>query len=252
MFATLGGYLVQEVINDILTHANEQKPLESCGFVVSVGDKKQYIACANMASDPVNFFEIHPDDWLNARLIGDIIAIVHSHPNGYPVLSEMDRQMQVNSGVDWWLVVGDEVKIFKCVPHLLYRDFEHIKSDCYTLIKDAYMLSGVELPEFEYDENWYEKGLNLYEDNLIKFSFEQVNEPQLGDILLFKNGSSVGNHAGIYLGDGYFLHHSPKRKSRREPLGGYWYERLCGIWRSKQCTQLDFTGLLNDLAASSI
>ncbi|ENF03811.1 hypothetical protein ECP03047778_4866 [Escherichia coli P0304777.8] len=36
-----------------------------------------------------------PEDWLQAEMQGEIVALVHSHPGGLPWLSEADRRLQV-------------------------------------------------------------------------------------------------------------------------------------------------------------
>ncbi len=45
-----------------------------------------------------------PEDWLQAEMQGEIVALVHSHPGGLPWLSEADRRLQVQSDLPWWLV----------------------------------------------------------------------------------------------------------------------------------------------------
>ena len=57
------------MINDtlrkkILTHAKRSEPHESCGFVVSKGGELRYFPCEIIAVDPINHFEISPDDWI--------------------------------------------------------------------------------------------------------------------------------------------------------------------------------------------
>ncbi|EHY16891.1 cell wall-associated hydrolase [Escherichia coli DEC15D] len=44
-----------------------------------------------------------PEDWLQAKMQGEIVALVHSHPGGLPWLSEADRRLQVQSDLPWWL-----------------------------------------------------------------------------------------------------------------------------------------------------
>ncbi len=51
-------------IEQILYHAKRLEPQESCGFVVSKGGKQHYFPCENIAVDPINHFEISPDDWI--------------------------------------------------------------------------------------------------------------------------------------------------------------------------------------------
>ncbi len=89
-----------------------------------------------------------PEDWLQAEMQGEIVALVHSHPAGLPWLSEADRRLQVQSDLPWWLVCRGVIHKFRCVPHLTGRRFEHGVTDCYTLFRDAYHLAGIDLPDF--------------------------------------------------------------------------------------------------------
>ncbi|MDO9944549.1 Mov34/MPN/PAD-1 family protein, partial [Glaesserella parasuis] len=50
----------------IIAHAKRSEPHESCGFVVSKGGELRYFPCENVAVDPINHFEISPDDWIRA------------------------------------------------------------------------------------------------------------------------------------------------------------------------------------------
>src|SRR5699024_328094 len=128
-------------------------------------------------------FEISPDDWIKAESLGKITAIVHSHPHGLPILSEADQIMQQQSGVDWWLVCDGNVFKFRYLTPLLGRQFLHGVMDCYTLFRDAYHLCGYALPDFHRPNLWWEKGENLYVDNMTEHGFYRVDEPQEGDVV---------------------------------------------------------------------
>ncbi len=159
-----------------------------------------------------------PEDWLQAEMQGEIVALVHSHPGGLPWLSETDRRLQVQSDLPWWLVCRGAIHKFRCVPHLTGRRFEYGVTDCYTLFRDAYHLAGIEMPDFHRGDDWWRHGQNLYLDNMEATGFYRValTEAQPGDVLLCCFGSSVPNHAAIYCGDGELLHHIPEQLSKRE------------------------------------
>ncbi|MGV6989664.1 C40 family peptidase [Testudinibacter sp. P80/BLE/0925] len=235
----------------IIAYAKSYEPQEICGFVVFEGAQQRFIACDNIAAEPERYFEIHPDDWLKAQLADGIVALVHSHPDGLPFLSEADRQMQVRSGLDWWLVCDEKIHQFRHVPHLIGREFAHGTADCYSLFRDAYMLAGFDFPEFTYDEEWYREEQDLYLDNMAKHGFTCVSEPQPGDVILMQISSPVANHAAIYLGNQQMLHHTPNRLSKRDIYGGYWQRSTHSIWRHSQWQPSNFTAIYNDLAASS-
>ena len=164
-----------------------------------------------------------PEDWLQAEMQGEIVALVHSHPGGLPWLSEADRRLQVQSDLPWWLVCRGAIHKFRCVPHLTGRRFEHGVTDCYTLFRDAYHLAGIEMPNFHRGDDWWRHGQNLYLDNMEATGFYRValTEAQPGDVLLCCFGSSVPNHAAIYCGDGELLHHIPEQLSKRERYTDY-------------------------------
>lgn len=99
-----------------------------------------------------------PEDWLQAEMQGEIVALVHSHPGGLSWLSEADRRLQVQSDLPWWLVCRGEIHKFRCVPYLTGRRFEHGVTDCYTLFRDAYHLAGIEMPDFHREDDWWRNG----------------------------------------------------------------------------------------------
>ncbi|HHF5459923.1 C40 family peptidase [Haemophilus influenzae] len=243
---------------EILAHAEQCKPQESCGFVVFDGKQNIYIPCVNVSPDPINYFEVAPEEFIAAEEIGHIVALVHSHPDsaeekGLPYLSTADRECQVRLDLDFWLVVSGEIKQFRNIPPLLGRQFENNKQDCRNIVLDSYMLAGVELPDkSEYAFDWFESS-NLYEDGLQRCGFYklmQEDDAQLGDVVLIQVGADVANHAGIYLGNQTILHHSQDRLSARVPYGGFWLNNTNSVWRFKDWYKLNFTAVLNDLQMS--
>lgn len=231
--------------NQILTHAKQCGEEECCGFII---DNKYYFACKNIAVDPRKYFEIAPEDWINAENQGQITAIVHSHPQGSPILSEADQFFQQQTKLDWWLVCNNEIYKFRFIKPLLGREFVHGITDCYTLFRDAYMLANIDMFNYERQEDWWSNGENLYLDLLPVIGFEQVQDVQKGDIILICLGSRVPNHAAIYLGDQMILHHCPKRLSTRDLYNGYWLKYTHSIWRHKQWQPSAFMAILNNLA----
>ena len=81
--------------NEITKHSKSKEQQESCGFVVLMGNEKVFIPCENVAEDKENHFEITPEDYINASEKGEIVALVHSHPQGEPKLSQSDLQTQL-------------------------------------------------------------------------------------------------------------------------------------------------------------
>lgn len=237
----------------ILAHARRCAPAESCGFVVRTPEGERYLPCVNISAEPEAYFRIAPEDWLRAEMQGEIVALVHSHPGGLPWLSEADRRLQIKSALSWWLVCRGEIHKFRCVPHLTGRRFEHGVTDCYTLFRDAYHLAGIDMPDFEREDDWWRNGQNLYLDNMAVTGFYRVplSSAQAGDILLCCFGASVPNHAAIYCGNGELLHHLPEQLSKRERYSEKWQRRTHSVWRHRHWHASAFTGIYNDLAAAS-
>lgn len=233
----------------ILNHANSCGEDECCGFVI---DDKIYLPCNNTSPTPTETFEISPDDWIKAERKGKITAVVHSHPNGLPILSEADQFYQQQTGLDWWLVCNNKIHKFRFIKPLLGREFNHGETDCLTLFRDAYMLTGIDLPDYERQDDWWHNGQNLYLDLLPKNKFEQVEDVQEGDVILVCLGSTVPNHAAIYIGNQFILHHCPNRLSKRDLYDGFWLKYTHSVWRHKQWQSFAFTAILNNMAISSI
>ncbi|MBW9674723.1 C40 family peptidase [Escherichia coli] len=238
----------------ILAHARRCAPAESCGFVISTPEGERYQSCVNISAEPEAYFRIAPEDWLQAQMQGEIVALVHSHPGGLPWLSEADRRLQIKSALPWWLVCRGEIHRFRCVPHLTGRRFEHGVTDCYTLFRDAYHLAGIEMPDFHREDDWWRNGQNLYLDNMEATGFCRVSlsSAQAGDILLCCFGASVPNHAAIYCGNGELLHHIPEQLSKWERYSEKWQRRTHSVWRHRHWSASAFTGIYNDLVAASV
>ena len=69
-----------------------------------------------MAEDKENHFEIAPEDYIAASEKGEVFALVHSHPQGEPKLSQADLQTQLYSQLDFWLVCDEQIHIFPKIP----------------------------------------------------------------------------------------------------------------------------------------
>lgn len=100
------------------------------------------------------------------------------------------------------------------------------ESDCFTLIRDFYKNElSIEIPNYEYDENWWHTGANLYIENMEDAGFEKVELENIipNDIILIRLGTKDPCHAAIYLGCEKILHHVVNRLSTVEDFSGYWH-----------------------------
>ncbi|VWX30777.1 conserved hypothetical protein [Moraxellaceae bacterium 17A] len=94
--------LTKKLKQAILNHANQEKPRECCGFIVS----NAYVPCRNISTD-YGCFEIDPKDTVKAERLGEIQAIVHSHPQGTSEALPMDI-IQMSHHKKPWVIVGSD------------------------------------------------------------------------------------------------------------------------------------------------
>lgn len=229
----------QSLADRIITYANSTED-EICGVVLN---DSIFIPVENIAEDKRNHFLI---DDLEITKHENITAFVHSHSKGYPFLSKADFLAQRSFAVAFWLVCDSQIFKFRSVEPLIGREFEHGVTDCYTLFRDIYHLCKIEMPNFDRQDDWWFGG-NLYLDNMEKTGFYQVNDVQIGDVILVNLGARVPNHAMIYLGNNQVIHHCPKRLSKRDLYDGYWLKHTHSIWRNKEWQSSNFTAVLNNL-----
>lgn len=222
----------EKIINDIKAHALDQYPNESCGFIVD----EEYISFDNLADKPKESFVIQPEAWAKYSQHGTIKAVVHSHPDGPDCPSEADMRQQVATDIPWGIICtngeqttepfwfGDDAP----KAPLIGRGFRHGVTDCYSQIRDYYLLERkITLPEFPRDWEWWLEDQDLYQDGFAIAGFKLINESEVkeGDVFLAQVRSKVPNHGGVYLGNGLGLHHltgalavDMTRLSVREPI----------------------------------
>ncbi len=210
-------------------HAAGEFPRESCGLLVVRKGKEIYVPCKNIGVGTAQFV-IDPQDYVKADKRGEIVGVVHSHPNLPATPSQADCVACEASGVPWFIVSYPNGQWFELAPKgyvapLVGREWSHGMLDCYSIVRDWYAQErGLSLPNFQRFDEWWRRGENLYVDNFAAAGFEVVEPDDLlvGDVLLMQVNSDVPNHAAIYLGDGLILHHLQGRLSSRDVYGGYW------------------------------
>ncbi|WLS80954.1 C40 family peptidase [Erwinia pyri] len=236
-------------MEECLTYA-ATSPDEVCGLII---DDHRLYRCCNIHPTPSTNFRISDEDWLAAEAEGEITAVFHSHPSGYHFLSAADRRMQILTGLPWWLACDDVLHKYRPVPHLNGRKFEHGVMDCYTLMRDAYHLCGIELPDFERTNGWWLRGENLYLKNLEANGFRQIHmqDAQPGDVLIRQPFSGADPcHSMILLADNMVIHHDcAGHISRREPYRLAYVKQTHSIWRSEQCSSLNLAAISADISA---
>lgn len=230
--------LEESVKSHIIQHAAAQDPRECCGLVIIHKGKQQYYPCNNLGVGTDNFV-LDPEDYAKADERGEIIAVIHSHPNMSAKPSQADLVACEASGLPWFILgtpslIWEYLEPSGYVAPLVGRKWSHGVLDCYAIIRDWYKQErNIDLPDFERSDEWWKNGQNLYLDNILQVGFKPIKQDQLqeGDVILMAIGSSVPNHGALYLGDGIILHHIQNRLSTREVFGGYYLKNATGYYR---------------------
>jgi len=224
------------IINDLF----EDYPEEACGLLVNKRGKLVWQKCENIADNKLEDFKISPKEYVKARLSGDIYAIVHSHPDVSPEASEADKRASDHLGIPYIIYSLPQAEKYVYSPKklenlLLGREYSFGENDCWSLVRDYYRKEfSIELPMLEFEDDWWESGLDYFKDLPDSFGFVKVEEPQKHDVIIFNILSPVGNHCGVYLDDGVFMHHAVNRLSCRESIYGIWGKSIMEYYRCKQ------------------
>lgn len=229
------------VASAAIQHAEAEFPREACGLVIVQRGREVYVPCRNAATAPGEQFVLPAEDFVAASERGEVVAVVHSHPNASAEPSEADLVACEASGLPWHIVgipsgVWRSIKPSGYRAPLVGRQFHHGILDCYTLMRDAYSeFLNITLPDYRREDNWWNNGGNLYLDHFENVGFVQVPAESLReyDGLLMQVASPVPNHAAMYLGDNVILHHVAGRLSSRDVYGGYWMKHTTHVLRHK-------------------
>ena len=223
-----------------LAHAKEQDPKESCGLLLNIRGKEKYFPCRNLSLTSHQCFILDPEDYVKADSIGEIIAIIHSHPITPPEPSQADRVACEQSNLPWHIVnpktetwADLEPTGFKAP--LLGRQWVWGVSDCWSLVRDWYKQEkNIELKDWDRPTTPEEFLLNpLFESLAWRTGFRELRpEEKLinGDALLMSIGSPGLNHVAIFI-DGDVLHHLTDRLSCREPYSQWLLKSTGGRYR---------------------
>lgn len=226
--------LPEALLAELRSAAEQAYPEECCGLLIRDAGSQAlcYWPCENIAPSgaAADRFTLAPQDWADAEDAGTVVAVVHSHPNASANPSSADRVSCERSGLTWFIVGWPSGMVVALQPEgwqapLIGRDFHFGVLDCYTLIQDHFQRElGLTLPDFDREDDFWDRGQELYLENFAKAGFVPVAEGELRphDVILMQVASSVTNHGAVYLGDGLMLHHLHGRLSCRDVYGGYW------------------------------
>lgn len=227
---------------DILAHAEKEYPKEACGAIVKIGKAKKYIACINVADEKhqEDEFVISAEQYAEIEDMGEVLAIVHSHPDSTTAPSLRDRAVCSAMGIPWIICSWPDGDVRILLPEqmpLLGRPFCHGTDwDCWGQIRDYYSQKlNIILNRYEHNSYWWEEGKDFYTDNYEKEGFVKVTDGTLKkhDLIIMQIRAKVPNHGAIYVGNNMIQHHLYGKPARQDVYGGYWAEKTSFILRHK-------------------
>ena len=232
-----------------LQHAIEQDTKESVGLLVNIKGKKSYLACKNLAGNAEQCFILDPKDYVKAEELGQVVAVIHSHPSGPPTPSESDKISCEAGDLPWHIVspITKEWDYYEPVGYkapLKGRTWHWGVTDCYTLVQDWYReVRGIELIDGDrplspeaFLENPVYDGNKTGDDFLKSAGFRPLSSEERlenGDVLLMNRCSKGLNHVAIFL-NGEVLHHLSRRLSCQEPYSEWLLKCTGGRYRYAQ------------------
>jgi proteasome lid subunit RPN8/RPN11 len=211
--------------------ARAASPGESCGLFVRVRSKVLYWPCKNLAKHDNQNFVLDPDDYRSAEQAGEVVGIVHSHPDGFPLPSQADLASCELWGLPWHIVsphlegacgLWHSFKPSGYKARLTGREWTWGVHDCYALVRDWYREHGVELKDFARPDNPADFVKSpMFSDLFTDAGFLETNEkPQPGDCALMSIGRANGlNHIGVFTERMRLLHHLENRLSTEDVYG---------------------------------
>lgn len=220
--------LTPEIQRAFLAHAQEVAPMEACGLVVVEQGAQVLRIAENVADDRLAGFRIAGAELARAEDQG-LVAILHSHPDGPPTPSMGDRVGCEHTGHPWAILGLPSEDWAFLEPSgyrapLIGRPYAFGLLDCWSLVRDHFVQElGIDLPDFERRDRFWERGENLFLDHALSAGFQPApGELRPNDVLMMAIRSNLPNHCAVYLGDQTILHHRTGRLSGRELYGGFW------------------------------
>ena len=102
---------------DAFTHATEAYPEECCGLVIDLDGVHTYWKCKNISGAyKEKSFVIDPLDYARGEDQGEVLGIVHSHPNGELAFSHTDRMACKYLDLPFYLVEPKSESIIVVYP----------------------------------------------------------------------------------------------------------------------------------------
>ena len=229
---------MDEIISEIMKHAEEVQPNECCGFVMERDGVKRYVRCENKA-EGAHRFVISTEDYVDAVDSGELKMIAHSHVYEPATPSDGDRVGIETTDLPW-LIVNWPTGAYTItepsgyVAPLIGREFQEGVLDCYALVRDYFAQElTISLPDYVRPEGWVESGRSILLENFAAFGFKEtsMDDLQPNDCFLMQVGAQIPNHCAVYVGDGMILHHVSGRLSGKDVYGQFWRRATTHVLR---------------------
>ena len=220
-----------------LSHAKVEDPKESVGLLLNVKGKERYYPCNNLSITSYQCFVLDPEDYVRADSIGEITAIIHSHPVTPPTPSQADLVSCEDSNLPWHIVNPKTEQWGYCEPSgykapIIGREWVWGITDCWSLVRDWYKeQKNIELRDWKRPttpEDFLKDP--MFERCAWRTGFRQLRPEeklQNGDLLFMSIMATGLNHVAIFL-DGDVLHHLADRISCKEPYNE-WLLKCTGM-----------------------
>ena len=102
---------------DAFTHATEVYPEECCGPIIDLDGVQTYWKCKNISGAyKEKSFVIDPLDYARGEDQGEVLGIVHSHPDGELAFSHTDRMACKYLDLPFYLVEPKSESIIVVYP----------------------------------------------------------------------------------------------------------------------------------------
>lgn len=224
-------------LEDIAEHFEKEYPREGCGVIAVSKGKSKWFPCENIASDDEEF-KFNSKEYLTVKRTCDIIAIIHSHPDGSSRPSVHDINTCNALKIPYYIFSYPEMDLTVYTPEdtkkpLIGREYSFGNNDCFEAARDWYLENGYTIdPRDPFEDDWWNKDLDYFSEEFLKTKgFIKTDTPEKGCLLTFNVDTKKSNHCGVYLGNDVFFHHAQKRLSCRENIYPFWVQHLSGIYK---------------------
>ncbi len=227
-----------QFIEEIKEHFKSCYPREGCGVFVVIKGMRVWQPITNVAENNDDFI-LDSTEYMNISQKGDIIGIVHSHPDASCKPSESDIKYCNTVNIPYYIFSYPDMELHvqqpeRATKRLYGREYEFGVNDCFEAIRDYLASKDINIPpRSAFEDDWWKKDLDYFTDKIIKdYGYIRVDDSmQKNDVLIFSIQAQVGNHCGVYLGNDMFFHHAENRLSCKENIYPFWKKYITGVYR---------------------